>query len=883
MLVTSHFKVRICGCKTKATPKFDHIITIKPSQTMLSIDIQQNDYKTLTQTYMGFFNSKQFTNFLNTTQTGSAHSTSGIDFSVFMKTLFTSICFCTIQLTLFCLLRSVFKFLYQPRCFCVPVNERMEVLPRGFLKWVVPTLKSSINTYLSLGLDAYFFIRFISVLSLFFLFIGSLNMIILIPINFTSSDAQYTASGLDKLSLSNISKSNVTKLNAHFVMGLLTIGLFHWLIIYEFQSFVTIRQSYLLSESHRSSIMARTLLIFNVPPYLQDKTILKDLFQLVPGGVRNIWHVYNFETIDHQVGKARDALMYLERSQMLIMTKYYRSSWLKLSIDAEKFLQQTDIKFYPPIYCRLIKIPQVDRCIQLKFPGWIRVFAFQKRVSMVTWSLETLTKCQAVIDEENSKLVNNDLKKHNKVFIEFEDQKGACIAHQTLLSQSQGCLDKTLIEVHPDDVIWRNISRTDGTVCKFEKYLVTLIFVTVVVLYVVPVSLIGLVSQIPLLTKLMPFLNWIYQLPEEARETISGFLPSILLTILTEMVMMLFRFLSYFKGKATGSEIEMDLQRWYFAFLFVQQFLVVTILSSVTVICRQIIDQPTSIPVLLATNLPKSATFFFQYICLRAFALCGNSFLRIKQLALTNTWYKLIDITPRQKFTRITTLPEIKWGTTFAVYSIYACIGISYSIISPLISIFIIFFLNLSILYYKYALKYVFSHINRSETMGRLYPSALLHLYVGIYCLECCLIGVFFVLKDSRGAYPLKYQGFIMTWVLFFTIFANTLIYNRYIPYFSNLPILSDKLYRVDKKTETSATSTKIETNHDMLFLHPAFKYEPPKIWLPKDPNGFSQLQLEHLRSKMTTIAGQTEGAYASVGRLLSLKVVVSDAPPDYK
>ena len=160
---------------------------------MLSIDIQQNDYKTLTQTYMEFFNSKQFANFLNTTQTGSAHSTSGIDFSVFMKTLFTSICFCTIQLTLFCLLRSVFNSLYQPRCFCVPINERMEVLPRGFLKWVVPTLKSSINTYLSLGLDAYFFIRFISVLSLFFLFIGSLNMIILIPINFTSGATKYTA------------------------------------------------------------------------------------------------------------------------------------------------------------------------------------------------------------------------------------------------------------------------------------------------------------------------------------------------------------------------------------------------------------------------------------------------------------------------------------------------------------------------------------------------------------------------------------------------------------------------------------------------------------------------------------------------------------------
>lgn len=99
---------------------------------MLSIILEQYDYKALTKSYMDIFNSKKFAQFLNTTQTGYAHSSSGIEFSVFMKTIFTSLCFCTIQLTLFCLLRSVFNYLYQPRCFCVPIGERMEVLPRGF-------------------------------------------------------------------------------------------------------------------------------------------------------------------------------------------------------------------------------------------------------------------------------------------------------------------------------------------------------------------------------------------------------------------------------------------------------------------------------------------------------------------------------------------------------------------------------------------------------------------------------------------------------------------------------------------------------------------------------------------------------------------------------
>lgn len=861
---------------------------------MLSITVEQYDYQTLTKSYMDIFNSQKFAQFLNTTQTGFAHSSSGIEFSVLMKTLFTSLCFCTIQLTLFCLLRPVFNYLYQPRCFCVPINERMETLPRGFFKWIVPTLKCSINTYLSLGLDAYFFIRFISVLLLFFLFIGTLNMVILIPINYTGSSTEYTAFGLDKLSLSNIATTNVSRLNAHFLMGLITIGFFHWLIVYEFQSYVIIRQSYLLSQPHKDSVMAKTLLISNVPPYLQNHEVLKTIFQVVPGGIKDIWDINEFEIIDHQVEIAQDALHYLEKSQVLGLKKYYhkKAQWCRSSVgdsveEIKEFIETHEIYFYPPLYLGPIRIPQIERTIRITLPGWLRIFCFQKPIPMYEWSLQTLSECNQKIDEEKLKLAEGQLAKHSKIFIEFTSQEGSYIAHQCLLSQSQGFLDKTTIEINPNDIIWRNVCRNDGIACKFEKYLVTIAFISIIILYVIPVSLIGLVSQIPLLTQLLPFLEWIYQFPEEARETIAGFLPSILLGVLTEIVMIIFRFLTYFKGRTTGCEVEIDLQKWYFAFLFVQQFLVVTILSSVTVILKQIIDQPTSIPVLLATNLPKSATFFFQYISLRAFAFCGNNFLRISPLIQSLIVCKFIDITPRQKFNRITNLPKIKWGTTFAVYSIYACIGISYSIISPLISIFIIFFLNLSILYYKYALKYVYSHINESETTGRLYPTALLHLYTGVYCLECCLIGVFFLLKNDKGGYPMRIQGWIMTGILILTIFANTIIYNRYIPHFSNLPILSDKTFKDGAKPISESSNPNTDDtcylNHKLLYLHPAFKYESPKIWLPKDPHGYTDLLLQKMLDR-SQFEGENDGAQVQLGKFFSsLKLMISEAPPDYK
>ncbi|KAK6454997.1 uncharacterized protein RJT20DRAFT_97774 [Scheffersomyces xylosifermentans] len=877
------------------------------------------DYSALTSSYMGIFYSQKFEQFLKTTQTGYAHSTSGIEFSFLFKTVFTSLCLCTIQLTFFCFFRSIFKYIYQPRCYCVPVKERMEPLPRGFLSWIAPIMQTSIYFYLSMGLDAYFFIRFISILLLYFIFIGSMNMIVLIPINYTGSDASYSAVGLDRLSLSNIASSNVRRLNAHFILGLVTIALFHWMLLYELQSFVAIRQSYLLSARHKDSIQARVLLISNVPTHLQDIEVLNEIFGVIPGGIRTIWFLYEFDKIECDVERAKKALEVLEISQIKYLNNYIkrnirRSCFSCFSSDNDKlddlieelhvsrfeFQESSEPMFYPPIYVESIRIPKLERRIQITLPGLLRILIFQRKVSMVKWAVEALATKLEEIDAQKRQLVEGKALMYKKVFIEFNTQTGAYIAHQCLLSQNQGSVDSSLIEVNPQDILWHNLSRNNSYACLVEKYVVTIVFISIMILYVVPVSFIGLVSQIPLLVHLMPFLSWIYRFPEEARETISSFLPSILLTILTEIVMVTFRFLTYFKGKLTGSELEIDFSKWYFAFLFVQQFLVVTISSSITVIFKQIVDQPTSIPVLLATNLPKAATFFFQFFALKAFAFCGANFMRIDQLILHHSLYPLKDVTPRQKFRRLTTLPKIKWGTVYPVYSVYACIGIAYSIISPLISLFIIFILSLVLLYYKYSLKFIYSHINVSETQGRLYPLALLHLYTGVYCLECCIIGIFFLSKSEDGNSPMRLQGWFMVVVLLTTIFGHITIYNRYSKHFSYLPILTDKKFKDEsivqehksKMGQSKVTQSPEEgkdnenySQHQLLYVHPAFQFENPKVWLPVDPLGIAERQILRIEEMMPGLqGGVTKGATVTFGKSYrQIKVRISEAPPDYK
>lgn len=889
---------------------------------MLTIILpDESDYSELTRTYMGIFYSQKFDGFLNTTQTGYAHTSAGIELSLLLKTVYTSVCFCTVQLTFFCFFRSIFKSLYQPRSYCVPKDERIEPLPSGFLVWVWPTLRCSISYYLSMGLDAYFFIRYMSILVLFFMFIGSLNMIILIPINVTGSSVEYSATGLDKLSLSNISRSKVYRLNAHFIMSLITIGFFQWLLLYELQTFVKIRQSFLLTKSHRNSVLSKTVLISNVPPHLQDLDVLCNLFSTVPGGIENIWYLYDYREILELVEEAKEALNILEEAELSCLkhsSLEYGKKCKKMDACFAKQLERKDNnldnernslglkannslnpKFYPPIYFKSIKIPKLERYLRFRFPGFLRIIFLGKRVSIIDWCIKTLNTKQELIDKKKLDLATGLLKRHNKLFVEFQTQTGAYIAHQCLLSQIQGNLDLTLIEIHPKDILWDNIARNNTIACLIEKYFVSLIFISVILLYVIPVSFIGLVSQVPLLTKLIPSLKWIYKFPEEARDTISSILPSLLLAILTDIVLIVFRFLTYFKGMLSGADLELNLQQWYFAFLFVQQFLVVTILSSITVIFKQIVDQPTSIPVLLATNLPKAATFFFQYITLKAFAFCGNNFLRIGPLMLHLTVHKIKDKTPRQKFNRITNLLRIRWGSIYPVYSVFASIGICYCVISPLIAIFVIFILSLLLLYYKYALKYIYNRTNESDTKGKHYPIALLHLYTGIYCLECCLIGIFFLLKNENDSCPMIIQGWVMCIILLATIFGNITIYNRYVKHFSYLPILSDKKFRdpaiiANLKDNLNNTHTLHEEkklpnedylNRKLLFLHPAFKYEKPKIWLPEDPFYLGVDLIRDIESKIEGLeGGSTNGAkieFSNNNKKITMKI--TNAPPDYK
>ena len=114
-------------------------------------------------------------------------------------------------------------------------------------------------------------------------------------------------------------------------------------------------------------------------------------------------------------------------------------------------------------------------------------------------------------------------------------------------------------------------------------------------------------------------------------------------------------------------------------------------------------------------------------------------------------------------------------------------LGLIYSVISPLILIFNIITFSLFWLVYRYNTLYVTKF--RFDTGGLLYPTAINQLFTGLYVMELCLVGLFFLVRDADDAgnavgTPCKGQAIIMIVCLVFTVIYQFLLNRAFGPLF---------------------------------------------------------------------------------------------------
>jgi hypothetical protein len=352
-----------------------------------------------------------------------------------------------------------------------------------------------------------------------------------------------------------------------------------------------------------------------------------------------------------------------------------------------------------------------------------------------------------------------------------------------------------LLEISPKDVIWDNMA-----ISWWQEWIrsagVAVVVFFMIVLWSIPVAFTASLSQLDSLVEKFPWLQFLAdngKLEAIAKSAV-GVLPPLLLVILLLLVPLIFEFLAQVKGCKTGAQKAEFVQRAFFAFLFTQVFLVVSIASFFAASLDDIFAKvsnfatsPGEVLNLLADNLPKAANYFFSYMILQAMSTSSGTLLQVMSLL---TWYiiaRIFDTTARHKWTRNTQLSQVKWGSFFPVYTNFACIALIYSVVAPLISIFAIITFSLFWVAQRYSMLYVTRFVN--DTGGILYPRAINQTFTGLYVMELCLTGLFFIVRDEQGNGPCKAHGITMIVTIALTLLYQILLNRSFGPLLQYLPV----------------------------------------------------------------------------------------------
>lgn len=200
----------------------------------------------------------------------------------------------------------------------------------------------------------------------------------------------------------------------------------------------------------------------------------------------------------------------------------------------------------------------------------------------------------------------------------------------------------------------------------------------------------------------------------------------------------------------------------------------------------------------------------------------------------------------------------------------------------------------------------------RSDTGGLLFPTAVNQLFVGLYFMEACLIGLFFLVTnaDAQGhptsGSPCKVQAILMIVVLILTILYQFLLSNNFSPLYRYMPITleddaversaefgrAEEMRRMDEEhggADNSPTSANVEgledltpTERDFLvqraFQHQALRAKRPVIWIPRDDLGVADDEVYRTQraSKHIWISDQ----YTALDS--KARVVYRRSPPDF-
>ncbi|KAJ3388155.1 hypothetical protein HDU84_000235 [Entophlyctis sp. JEL0112] len=742
-----------------------------------------------------------------------------------LRAAFTSFALVGILCTAaFCTVRTWFAHIYSPRRALD--RGRPPKLPPGMFAWA-PAVWSVKESFIlrTVGLDGVMVTATLPVLGL-----G-----VVMPTNYFSADPAHVVpnktapfdelAALKALTIENV-PYNSPYLRVHLLFTWLFSLFAYACLIAFYRTHVNLKHHYasnILKRTSLSKIEYRSIVLFNLPPDLQEEVDLASYFEgLELGHVESV-------VVCRQWYKLREAvrlrMYYLQQIERLYAA-CMRNGWLKNASSLanhdvdEDGVYSADADTAPLLDRRRMSLSSITdagiREIAARFnsmrpakrpvhhTGFLGVFG--KRVDSADFYIEKYLEADALVQE--LRLVPEDSPCTSVAFVTFDSPQSAVLASQIRIQKRPfACIAKMAPE--PRDIYWPNLSSraASASIKLFRNLLMNTISILI---FLSSILWVAFSSVLPNWTKL-PVLQVIFeQLSDGVKDFLQQVVPVKVKVDLPPLLV-----ICQLQGFETVSWIEQAVFSKYYTH---QIFNILLYIAGLT-IWRQLLDPSTSdkTPLDIVGDLmPKSSSQIIAYVLIHAFALAPAQLLHVGPLCYT--W--MVRTSPWSHHSPRDTsdayfpslLTSLNYGMSFTVPAVIWVVGLTYSCIAPLILPFCTCYFGIAYFVNKYILLYI--HVPKYETGGMHVPMVVTRLLCGMAIFQVTMMGVLAIKYGGSWNEPGKpgewsnYAQMVIG--VLPLLFVDVLLYwwfqNGYEKLVTNLPMeVLGKIMREFRNTEMPA------------------------------------------------------------------------------
>jgi len=153
---------------------------------------------------------------------------------------------------------------------------------------------------------------------------------------YSNASTWSNVTGLNTLAFGNVRPDQTNRYWAHLVLAVVVVVWSCWVFFDELRDYIRLRQAYLTSPQHRLRASATTVLVSGIPKDWCTPEALDGLYDVFPGGIRNIWINRNYDELNDKIQQRNKLTAALEAAETNLVRNAKKAQMKQAKAEAKK-------------------------------------------------------------------------------------------------------------------------------------------------------------------------------------------------------------------------------------------------------------------------------------------------------------------------------------------------------------------------------------------------------------------------------------------------------------------------------------------------------------------------------------------------------------------